>query len=437
MHDAFLSIDQERRGRISREQLVLACERWNIPTSEAERLLAAADLDGDGMLDFDEFAKRLDPYVGFEADAGLSPMATESRTSWAWAAPPLPTSPASSAPTPKRKASPKNELGSFVQMTPQASKDQRREHRPCLRKPDVPQPVLDTWRKVQQAASAKGREHRPCKRQQEAPQRPMSSTTYPTLLGRPAPSSPLARGAAELKGSKGGKLQAVAEVPADGAVCKDAELGKLMKELAQQNQDSACLRQRLSQLEEQCDRHQSEARQMKAKCEAAEQELKTKASRFAEMRKHLVREQAERTRQKVLYEGICQQQSTNAKNLVDYNKQMDEARRKTKMLMRQIAALKQEVSEKDNRLVDSIFENKKLQEKNSRLQLSLERTQQRWHNLLQQYNTLRGRMHQMGDNGVNGMLDEAELIGNGLLSARGVHSNGLDEHTAIAEGQFQ
>eukprot|EP00931_Biecheleriopsis_adriatica_P085484 TRINITY_DN599_c0_g1_i1.p1 TRINITY_DN599_c0_g1~~TRINITY_DN599_c0_g1_i1.p1 ORF type:complete len:750 (-),score=180.41 TRINITY_DN599_c0_g1_i1:65-2266(-) len=58
MQDAFLKIDDDRDGFISEEELMLKCKEWNIPTSEAARVIAEADRDNKGCLDFDEFAKR-------------------------------------------------------------------------------------------------------------------------------------------------------------------------------------------------------------------------------------------------------------------------------------------------------------------------------------------------------------------------------------------
>merc|ERR1719326_94182 len=64
MRDAFLKIDQNRDGRISKKELLDMCRQWNIPTSEANRVIGAADLDHNGTLDFNEFAQRFDPFDG-------------------------------------------------------------------------------------------------------------------------------------------------------------------------------------------------------------------------------------------------------------------------------------------------------------------------------------------------------------------------------------
>eukprot|EP00746_Dinoflagellata_sp_MGD_P168294 gnl/MRDRNA2_/MRDRNA2_99640_c0_seq1.p1 gnl/MRDRNA2_/MRDRNA2_99640_c0~~gnl/MRDRNA2_/MRDRNA2_99640_c0_seq1.p1 ORF type:complete len:594 (+),score=132.23 gnl/MRDRNA2_/MRDRNA2_99640_c0_seq1:97-1878(+) len=72
MRVAFLKMDQNRDGRISKKELMDLCRQWNIPSSEAERVIRAADLDHNGTLDFNEFAQRFDPYTGPRDDCGMS-----------------------------------------------------------------------------------------------------------------------------------------------------------------------------------------------------------------------------------------------------------------------------------------------------------------------------------------------------------------------------
>ncbi|CAE8727615.1 unnamed protein product, partial [Polarella glacialis] len=60
MQDAFLKLDDDRDGFISEAELRAKCAEWNIPTSEAARVIAEADRDRKGSLNFDEFAKRFD-----------------------------------------------------------------------------------------------------------------------------------------------------------------------------------------------------------------------------------------------------------------------------------------------------------------------------------------------------------------------------------------
>lgn len=58
MQEAFLKMDDNQDGFITEEEVMARCRQWNIPTSEAQRIISEADRDGKGYLDFDEFAKR-------------------------------------------------------------------------------------------------------------------------------------------------------------------------------------------------------------------------------------------------------------------------------------------------------------------------------------------------------------------------------------------
>jgi Ca2+-binding EF-hand superfamily protein len=58
MQDAFLKLDDNQDGFITEEEIAAKCQLWNIPVSEAGRIIAEADKDGKGFLTFDEFAKR-------------------------------------------------------------------------------------------------------------------------------------------------------------------------------------------------------------------------------------------------------------------------------------------------------------------------------------------------------------------------------------------
>jgi len=68
MRTAFIKIDTDFDGRITHDELMQACLDWNIPLSEASRVLNSTDVDGKGFIDFDEFAQRFDPALEVSAD---------------------------------------------------------------------------------------------------------------------------------------------------------------------------------------------------------------------------------------------------------------------------------------------------------------------------------------------------------------------------------
>merc|ERR1712151_822074 len=59
MQQAFLKVDANRDGRVTKAELRQLCKNWNIPMTEAERIMGEADiLKVDGTLDFNEFVNR-------------------------------------------------------------------------------------------------------------------------------------------------------------------------------------------------------------------------------------------------------------------------------------------------------------------------------------------------------------------------------------------
>lgn len=73
MQEAFLKLDDDKNGLITEDELIARCKEWHIPTSEAARVIAEADTDNKGCLDFDEFAKR---FSGLFNRGSLGPLRT-------------------------------------------------------------------------------------------------------------------------------------------------------------------------------------------------------------------------------------------------------------------------------------------------------------------------------------------------------------------------
>jgi len=72
MQDAFLKMDDNRDGRITKKELIEKCKQWNIPTSEAQRIIGESDVDHNGTLDFNEFAVRFNSFLPHKAGTKIS-----------------------------------------------------------------------------------------------------------------------------------------------------------------------------------------------------------------------------------------------------------------------------------------------------------------------------------------------------------------------------
>merc|ERR1712060_60022 len=92
-----------------------------------------------------------------------------------------------------------------------------------------------------------------------------------------------------------------------------------------------------------------------------------------ELKNQIANVQAKRNQQKNLYDAVCMDRNLHAKNLVESNEQIAEMRRKFKIMFHQTTALKEEIREKDNRLVRGHFKHKKVLQLNEKLKDSKEK----------------------------------------------------------------
>merc|ERR1712110_556530 len=121
------------------------------------------------------------------------------------------------------------------------------------------------------------------------------------------------------------------------------------------------------------------------------------------MGKQIANVQAKRNQQKNLYDAVCMGRNLHAKNLVESNEQISEMRRKFKIMFHQTTALKEEIREKDNRLVRGLFKHKKVNQLNEKLKDSKEKAQRRMKNLQNIVETQRTQMKKL-----EGTIQEAE-----------------------------
>jgi hypothetical protein len=103
---------------------------------------------------------------------------------------------------------------------------------------------------------------------------------------------------------------------------------------------------------------------------------------LTELKKQIANVQAKLTQQKNLYDAVCMDRNLHAKNVVEATEQIDDMRRKFKIMFHQTTALKEEIREKDNRVVRGHFKHKKVQQLNEKLKDSKEKAARRMRNLV-------------------------------------------------------
>jgi len=110
--------------------------------------------------------------------------------------------------------------------------------------------------------------------------------------------------------------------------------------------------------------------------------LKSRDVRLTDLKKQIADVQAKRNQQKNLYDAVCMDRNLHAKNLVESTEQIAEMRRKFKIMFHTTTALKEEIREKDSKLVRGHFRHKKVLQTNDKLKDSKEKAQRRMKNLM-------------------------------------------------------
>merc|ERR1719191_2179008 len=184
---------------------------------------------------------------------------------------------------------------------------------------------------------------------------------------------------------------------------QETQAMNMQKDIARWKQDAFEFKKRIIELEKQREKYGVELSQANAKYFAAQEELRARATQLTELKKQIANVQAKRNQQKNLYDAVCMDRNLHAKNLVESNEQIAEMRRKFKIMFHQTTALKEEIREKDNRLVRSHFKHKKVLQLNEKLKDSKEKANRRMKNLMNIVETQRTQMKKL-----EGTIQEAE-----------------------------
>jgi len=169
----------------------------------------------------------------------------------------------------------------------------------------------------------------------------------------------------------------------------------MQKDIGRWKQDAQEFRKRIFELEKQREKYGIELSQANAKYFGAKEELKTRGAVLTELKKQIANVQAKRNQQKNLYDAVCMDRNLHAKNLVESNEQIAEMRRKFKIMFHQTTALKEEIREKDNRLVRGHFKHKKVLQLNEKLKDSKEKAKRRMQNLMNIVETQRTQLKKL------------------------------------------
>lgn len=176
---------------------------------------------------------------------------------------------------------------------------------------------------------------------------------------------------------------------------QETQAMNLQKDIARWKADAQEFRKRIFELEKQREKYGIELTQANAKYFGAKEELKTRGVLLTELKKQIQNVDAKLNQQKNLYDAVCMDRNLHAKNLEESKEQIAEMRRKFKIMFHQTTALKEEIREKDNRVVRGHFKQKDVMHLNEKLKDSKEKAQRRVRNLMIIVETHRTQMKKL------------------------------------------
>jgi chromosome segregation ATPase len=176
---------------------------------------------------------------------------------------------------------------------------------------------------------------------------------------------------------------------------QETQAMNMQKDMGRWKQDAQEFRKRIFELEKQREKYGIELSQANAKFFACKEELKTRGSALTELKKQIANVQAKRNQQKNLYDAVCMDRNLHAKNLVESNEQIAEMRLKFKTLYHQSTALKEEIKDKDNRLLRGHFDHKEVSISNAKLEESSKKAERRLKSLMNIVETQRAQLKKL------------------------------------------
>lgn len=176
---------------------------------------------------------------------------------------------------------------------------------------------------------------------------------------------------------------------------QETQAMNMQKDIARWKQDAEDFRRQIKDLEKQREKYGLELSQANAKYFGAKEDLKARGAQLTELKKQIANVQAKRNQQKNLYDSVCQDRNQHAKSLVDSAEQIGDMRQKFKMMFHQTTALKEEIREKDARLVNCHFSKLSVQKLNEKLKDAKEKALRRMRNLMNIVETQRTQLKKL------------------------------------------
>ena len=135
----------------------------------------------------------------------------------------------------------------------------------------------------------------------------------------------------------------------------EKESQKLLRDQGALKKEISVLEDTIRRLEEEKKKRGKEATQANAKYYILLEEIKLKDNLISEFQKKNLETEARLKNQQSLYEKVQRERSTYAKNLNDTQNEIEDLRRKYRIVMHQISQLKEEITAKESALSNQYF----------------------------------------------------------------------------------
>ncbi|CAK9086395.1 unnamed protein product [Durusdinium trenchii] len=146
----------------------------------------------------------------------------------------------------------------------------------------------------------------------------------------------------------------------------------LSKDLHRWKSDLDLKLQRIHELDRQREKYSGDLQQAKQRCEAAQEELRGRELQMAQLKRSIADVRAKWAQQKNLYEAVRTDKNLYSKNLVESLEEINEMRKKFKVMCHQIEQLKEEIKEKDVAMIAEHFKHQGISKETEKTKHNLE-----------------------------------------------------------------
>jgi len=195
-------------------------------------------------------------------------------------------------------------------------------------------------------------------------------------------------------------LKTAADTTKQQDIVKLHEQSKKNLEHEIQNYKDEAQKQRklIYQLEKERDRYINEASEMTQKCLGAMEEVKIREMQIFDYKKKIAEAETKLKQQQNLYEAVRSDRNLYSKNLIESQDEIQEMKRKLKIMNHQIDQLKEEISAKDSALLKERLDHQDVEKHKEQLKAELARMRQEVEHMRQRCGELEaenGKQHKI------------------------------------------